>query len=97
MARCVISNVSGTIDVRGWDRNEVQVTGHLGEDVERLDVETQRRTHRHQGGAAARQLAATATPTLEMQVPTNEPRRGQRGQRRRFLARCARVRSASRR
>ena len=35
-----ISNVSGTIDVRGWDRNEVQVTGHLGEDVERLDVET---------------------------------------------------------
>jgi DUF4097 and DUF4098 domain-containing protein YvlB len=36
----VISNVSGTIDVRGWDRNEVQVTGHLGRDVERLDVET---------------------------------------------------------
>ena len=36
----VISNVSGTIDVRGWDRNEVQVTGHLGEDVERLDLET---------------------------------------------------------
>jgi DUF4097 and DUF4098 domain-containing protein YvlB len=34
----VISNVSGTIDVRGWDRNEVQVTGHLGEDVERLDL-----------------------------------------------------------
>ena len=23
----VISNVSGTVDVRGWDRNEVQVTG----------------------------------------------------------------------
>ncbi|HYJ39630.1 MAG TPA: DUF4097 family beta strand repeat-containing protein [Steroidobacteraceae bacterium] len=36
----VISNVSGSIDVRGWDRNEVQVTGHLGEDVERLDVES---------------------------------------------------------
>lgn len=36
----VISNVSGTVDVRGWDRNEVQVTGHLGSDVERLDVET---------------------------------------------------------
>ncbi len=34
----VISNVSGTVDVRGWDRNEVQVTGHLGDDVERLDV-----------------------------------------------------------
>ena len=36
----VISNVSGSIDVRGWDRNEVQVTGHLGEDVERLDLAT---------------------------------------------------------
>jgi DUF4097 and DUF4098 domain-containing protein YvlB len=35
-----ISNVSGTVDVRGWDRNEVQVTGHLGDSVERLDVET---------------------------------------------------------
>ncbi len=34
----VISNVSGTIDVRGWDRNEVQVTGHLGRGVERVDV-----------------------------------------------------------
>jgi hypothetical protein len=36
----VISNVSGTIDVRGWDRNEVQVTGHLGRSVERLDLES---------------------------------------------------------
>jgi DUF4097 and DUF4098 domain-containing protein YvlB len=35
-----ISNVSGTIDVRGWDRNEVQVTGHLGDSVERLDLES---------------------------------------------------------
>src|SRR6478736_2283783 len=36
----VISNVSGSIDVRGWDRNEVQVTGSLGSGVERLDVES---------------------------------------------------------
>ena len=36
----VISNVSGTIDVRGWDRNEVQVTGHLDDGVERVDVES---------------------------------------------------------
>ena len=35
----MISNVSGSIDVRGWDRNEVQVTGELGSSVERLDVE----------------------------------------------------------
>jgi DUF4097 and DUF4098 domain-containing protein YvlB len=36
----IISNVSGTIDVRGWDRNEVHVSGQLDEDVERLDVES---------------------------------------------------------
>jgi DUF4097 and DUF4098 domain-containing protein YvlB len=36
----IISNVSGSIDVRGWERNEVLITGHLGEDVERLDVES---------------------------------------------------------
>ncbi|HEX6398518.1 MAG TPA: DUF4097 family beta strand repeat-containing protein, partial [Steroidobacteraceae bacterium] len=36
----LISNVSGSVDVRGWDRNEVQVTGQIDEDVERVDVET---------------------------------------------------------
>jgi len=35
-----ISNVSGLVDVRGWDRNEVRVTGELGEDVERVDVQS---------------------------------------------------------
>jgi DUF4097 and DUF4098 domain-containing protein YvlB len=35
----VISNVSGTVTVRGWDRNEVHVTGQLDEGVQRLDVE----------------------------------------------------------
>jgi DUF4097 and DUF4098 domain-containing protein YvlB len=33
-----ISNVSGLVDVRGWDRLEVRVTGELGEDVQRVDV-----------------------------------------------------------
>lgn len=36
----VISNVAGTIEVRGWDRNEVQVTGHKGSGVERVDVDS---------------------------------------------------------
>jgi hypothetical protein len=36
----VISNVSGMVEVRGWDRNEVKVTGDLDEDVERVDVES---------------------------------------------------------
>ena len=32
-----ISNVAGTVNVTGWDRNEVRVTGSLAEGVERLD------------------------------------------------------------
>jgi DUF4097 and DUF4098 domain-containing protein YvlB len=32
-----ISNVAGKVRVTGWDRNEVEVTGELGEGTERLD------------------------------------------------------------
>lgn len=32
-----VSSVSGLVSIDGWDRNEVQVTGTLGDDVERLD------------------------------------------------------------
>ena len=34
-----ISNVAGTIEVIGWSRNEVEVTGTLGRDVEELIFE----------------------------------------------------------
>jgi len=36
----VISNVAGTIDVRGWDRNEIQITGTKGRGVERIAVDS---------------------------------------------------------
>lgn len=36
--RVEISNVAGSVTVRGWDRNEVQLTGTLG-DGQRLDVQ----------------------------------------------------------
>jgi DUF4097 and DUF4098 domain-containing protein YvlB len=35
-----ISNVAGSVNVTGWDRSEVEVIGHLDEDVERVDVTT---------------------------------------------------------
>src|SRR5690349_13357999 len=35
----VISNVSGKVDVRGWDKNVVQVKGHLDDGVDRLDLD----------------------------------------------------------
>ncbi len=37
--RVELSNVAGSVTVRGWDRNEVQLTGSLG-DGQRLDVES---------------------------------------------------------
>jgi DUF4097 and DUF4098 domain-containing protein YvlB len=36
----VISNVSGRVEVSGWDRNEVEVKGSLDEGVDRVDVES---------------------------------------------------------
>ncbi len=33
-----IDNVAGRIDVQGWDKSEVAVTGTIGKDVERVDV-----------------------------------------------------------
>jgi DUF4097 and DUF4098 domain-containing protein YvlB len=36
-----ISNVAGSIEVTGWDRNAVSVHGQLGEGVERVDVTSQ--------------------------------------------------------
>jgi hypothetical protein len=35
-----IDNVAGRVDVTGWDRPEVDVTGTIGERVERVDVNT---------------------------------------------------------
>lgn len=34
-----VSNLKGSIEVRTWDRPEVQLTGSLGEGVERLEIE----------------------------------------------------------
>jgi DUF4097 and DUF4098 domain-containing protein YvlB len=35
-----IQNVAGSVDVQGWDRAEVAVTGRIGERVERIDIAT---------------------------------------------------------
>ena len=38
-----VSNLKGRIEVRTWDRDEVAITGSLGEGVERLQIEGDRR------------------------------------------------------
>src|SRR6202011_1561619 len=35
-----IINVAGSVDLSGWDRPEIEVTGTTGDDVERIDVAT---------------------------------------------------------
>jgi hypothetical protein len=35
--RVEITNVAGRVEIQGWDRAEIAVTGTLGQDVERLD------------------------------------------------------------
>jgi DUF4097 and DUF4098 domain-containing protein YvlB len=34
-----IENVAGSVDVQGWEKSEVAVTGTIGKDVERVDVQ----------------------------------------------------------
>jgi DUF4097 and DUF4098 domain-containing protein YvlB len=38
-ARISIENLAGLIDVSGWDRNEVQITGTLDEQAKKLEIE----------------------------------------------------------
>ena len=40
--RIDIDNVKGRIEVRAWDRNEVRITGTLGDGVEKLVIDGDR-------------------------------------------------------
>ncbi len=37
-ANISIENVAGNIEIRGWDRNEAQLTGELGDSVDKLEI-----------------------------------------------------------
>jgi DUF4097 and DUF4098 domain-containing protein YvlB len=37
--KVVVENIAGSITLVGWDRNEVHVTGTLGDDVENLEID----------------------------------------------------------
>jgi len=37
--RISVENVAGEIEIKGWDRNEVQLTGRLGDSVDELEVD----------------------------------------------------------
>jgi hypothetical protein len=71
--RIDIENVKGRIEVRAWDRNEVRITGTLGEGVEKLvidgdrqDLEVRVEYPRRMGGWRSDRTGPT---TLILQVP----------------------------
>ncbi len=67
----VISNVSGTVTVRGWDRNEVYVKGELDEDVQRVDVESAGSGRIVVKVVLPRGHVSDGEAMLEIQVPKN--------------------------
>src|SRR5262245_12627642 len=78
-----ISNVAGTVNVTGWDRNEVRVTGSLGESVERLDfnvegkrtvikVVLKKSSHWDDGGDADLSIRVPAASRLDINTVSAE-------------------------
>ncbi len=68
--RVKISNVSGSIDVRGWSRSAVEVTGELGDDVEDLILDRSGDTVRIKVKVPERSGRFTdASADLVIQVP----------------------------
>jgi DUF4097 and DUF4098 domain-containing protein YvlB len=65
-----IVNLSGTVEVQGWDRNEVEVDGTAGDDVERVDVSSAaNRTSIHVVSRSARSWGTDGEARLIVHVP----------------------------
>ncbi|MEE8524235.1 MAG: DUF4097 family beta strand repeat-containing protein [Thermoanaerobaculia bacterium] len=73
-----IENISGSVVVTGWDRDQVEITGTLGRDVEELQVDTSgggvairvelpRRSH---GGGTSAHLAVKVPRHSDLEVET---------------------------
>ncbi len=66
--RVEIDNLKGRVEVRGWDRPEVKLTGSLGEGVERLSLEGDRNNLRIEVKYPSRSRKTEPT-ILILQVP----------------------------
>ena len=66
-----IVNVSGTVEIDGWDRNEVEVSGTAGDGVERVDVTSAgNRTSIHVVSRAIRGWGSDGEAQLVVHVPS---------------------------
>lgn len=73
--RVTIDNLSGSVDVSGWDRAEVRVTGELGDDVEGVDIQSDGKNvtievrHKKQDGKKWDWRDNSRNATLSIRVP----------------------------
>jgi len=76
-----IVNLSGSIDVRGWDRAEVEVTGTVDDSVEKVDVATVgdrtsirvvRRSDSHHGGEVSLVIHVPAASALTASLVSSD-------------------------
>jgi len=64
-----ISNIAGSVVVTGWDRDEVEVTGTLGRNVEELEVESDARGVEIEVKLPRRNRGGGGSAHLEIRVP----------------------------
>ena len=64
-----IDNVSGSVVVTGWDRNEVQITGTLGRNVEELRVEAEGGNVDIEVELPSRSRNSNTSAHLEVKIP----------------------------
>ncbi|MEQ1438706.1 DUF4097 family beta strand repeat-containing protein [Fontimonas sp. SYSU GA230001] len=67
--RLSVSNLAGSIEVSGWDRNEVAIAGQLGSDVEKLDIDGDARSLVVRVRYPNKLKGGVEESTLRIQVP----------------------------
>ncbi|CAN5217336.1 DUF4097 family beta strand repeat-containing protein [soil metagenome] len=75
-----VSNISGSVEISGWDRNQVEVKGRLGDSAERLEFVPERRhtlikvvyskNHEHRGGDLDTKLMIRLPAQSRLEVTT---------------------------
>ncbi|MDH5345076.1 MAG: DUF4097 domain-containing protein, partial [Gammaproteobacteria bacterium] len=73
----IVSNVAGSVEVRGWSRNQVEVTGELGSRVEELiferdgdEILIKVKVPRHSNGGISSDLSISIPSASSLQINT---------------------------
>lgn len=69
--RVAVNNLAGSIEVVAWDRNEVAISGELGEDVEELEISGTSKSLTVHVRYPRRKNGSVEETLLRLQVPKN--------------------------